>query len=264
LRSINGGNDYQEVLRHPQANAGDPRRRQGFKSLAFAPSNPKIVYVGLAKERLSVLTTSPVGTVIYKSTDSGENFVAIPSILDGSNINKLVVSPKDSSLVYAATSKGVYRTINGALSWEKFSNLGNKYIETLAYDLITPGYLIAGEVFGGIWISKDFGTNWTGPNNIGFNSPNPYITAVVFDPLRPSTVFAGDLYSGIYRSTDKGLTWSAFPDWKMSGLNVRAVSDIDLNDEVIYVATMGGGVYRYLRSQKKFIQLPALMLLLDE
>ncbi|MCU0603897.1 MAG: hypothetical protein MUC33_14690 [Desulfobacterales bacterium] len=265
LRTLDGGANWEEVLRQPQANASDPARRQGMKSLAFAPSDPRVVYAGLAKERLSVLTTTPAGTVIYKSTDAGQTFGPLPSILDGSNVNKLFVSPTDSAVVYAATSSGVYRTTNGAATWSKLSGLGSRYIEALAMDFRSPGYLIAGEVFGGIWISADGGSNWTGPHNSGFNSPNPYVTALVFDPLRPETVFAGDLYSGTYRSLDRGLTWAAFPDWKMSGLAVRAVKDMDVNRQVIYAATQGGGVFRYLRPAPRPVPNPGIpSLLLDE
>jgi photosystem II stability/assembly factor-like uncharacterized protein len=265
LRTSDGGANWEEVLRHPQTNASDPARRQGFKSLAFAPSDPAVVYAGLAKDRLSVLTTTPAGTVIYKSTDSGRTFGSMASILDGSNVNTLIVAPADSALVYAATSSGVYRTSNGAATWSKLTGLGTKHIEALAIDLRADGYLIAGEVFGGVWISADGGASWTGPHNSGFNSPNPYITALVLDPLRSETVFAGDFYSGAYRSLDRGKTWAAFPDWRMSGLAVRAVKDLDVNREAIYAATQGGGVFRYLRTPSSVVQNPGLpLLLLDE
>ena len=237
--------------------------RQGFKSISFSSTNSNIIYAGLAKNRATVLTSIPVGTVIYKSLDSGQTFSPLPSILDGSNVNRLIVSPYNSNIVYAATSSGVYKTGNGAASWTKLGNLGTRHIECIAVDFRQPEYIIAGEVFGGVWISKDVGLSWTGPHNTGFNSPNPYITALSFDPGNSNTVFAGDLYSGVYCSYNKGLTWSPFPDWKMSGLSVRAVKDLELNSEVIYAATLGGGVFRYLRPSKKNISsVPAFILLL--
>jgi len=68
------------------------------------------------------------------------------------------------------------------------------------------------------------------------------------DPGNPNTIFAGDLYSGVYQSLDQGNTWSPYPDWKMSGLTIRAVKDLAISAKVMYAATQGGGVFRFDRS----------------
>jgi hypothetical protein len=129
-------------------------------------------------------------------------------------------------------------------------SLGSRQIEALAINPQQPGYIIAGEIFGGIWISTDSGTSWTGPHNSGFNSANPYISSLVVDPANPDIVFAGDLYSGIYRSLDQGNTWAPFPDWKMSGLTIRAVKGLAINNSVLYAAAQGGGVFRFDRAAR--------------
>lgn len=243
--STNGGNYFAEVLRHPDTDASDPNKRQGFKTIAFSLSNPNVVYAALAKDRLTFLESSPVGTVIYKSTDSGETFSSLVSIIDGHNVNELVVAAEDSNRIYAATSNGVYKSTDGALNWTHLSTLGNRHIEALVIDPAQPDHLIAGELFGGIWISQDDGESWTGPHTDGFNSSNPYISTLAADPLNAGIVFAGDLYSGTYRSLDSGYTWSPFPDIQMTGLAIRAVKDMDINATAIFVATQGGGVFRY-------------------
>ena len=247
LMSNDGGNNFSLVLKQPDTNGGDPNKRQGFRGLAFAPSSPNVVYAGISKNAQTFLSSSPIGTVIYKSQDGGMSFSAIPSALDGTNVRRLLVDPTNADIVYAATTNGVYITINGAVSWTRFESLGSKNIEATAIDPLQPGYIIAGEVFGGIWMSTNGGINWTGPLNTGFSSSNPYITSIVVDTVTPNTVFAGDFYSGVYRSLDKGATWAAFPDWKMSGLSVRAVSDLAINANVMYAATQGGGVFRFDR-----------------
>ncbi len=247
LISSDVGNNFSEVLRHPDANAGEPNKIQGFRGLAFAPSNPNIVYAGLSKDRGTFLSSSPLGTVIYKSQDGGMTFSPMPSALDGINVRRLVVDPASADIVYAATTNGVYKSSNGAASWTRIGSLGSNKIEALAIDSQQPGYIIAGEIFGGIWMSTNGGANWTGPLNTGFSSSNPYISSIVVDPVSSNTVFAGDLYSGVYRSQDKGNTWAAFPDWKMSGLAVRAVKDLAISANVMYAATQGGGVFRFDR-----------------
>ena len=248
LKSNDGGTTFDESVRHPQADASDPNNRQGFKSIVFSRSNPNIVYAGLSKESISFETTLPVGTVIYKSNDVGETFSPMPSTLDGHNINELAVDENNEDIIYAATTNGVYKSIDGALNWQHCSNLGNRHIESLALDIGQTGYIVAGEGYlgSGIWISQDDGTTWSGPHSTGFNSANPYISAVIKDSNNSNTFFASDLYSGVYRSEDNGLTWAAFPDWQMSGLTFRAVKDIAMNEKVLYAATDGGGVFRYM------------------
>lgn len=249
LYSNDSGNSFEEVLKHPGANASDPNKRQGFRCLAFATSSPNVVYAGLSKPNGSaILSSSPTGTVIYKSQDGGMSFSSKPSVLDGTNVRKLVVDPVNADIVYAATTNGVYKSANGAQSWACIGNLGSNKIEALAIDPSQPGYLIAGEIFGGIWRTVNGGTAWTGPHNSGFSSSNPYISSLVVDPVNPDTVFAGDFYSGIYQSLDKGSTWTPYPDWMMSGLSVRSVKDLAVGTDVMYAATQGGGVFRFDRT----------------
>ncbi len=256
LISNDGGNTFSKVLKHPDVNTFDPNKLQGFRGLAFAPSSPNLVYAGISRTWKTCISSSPIGsisplgTVIYKSQDGGMSFAPMPSALDGTNVRRLVVDPTNADIVYAATSNGVYITKNGAVSWIRIESLGSKVIEAIAINPLQPGYIIAGEVYGGIWMSTNGGINWTGPLNTGFSSPNPFITSVVVDPVNPNTVFAGDFNSGVYRSLDKGATWAAFPDWKMSGLTVRAVEDLAINASVLYAGTFGGGVFRFDRTPK--------------
>ena len=249
-RSTNYGNHFAEIFRHPAIVDWNPDNRQGFKTIVFPISNQHIVYAGISKDRITFETSSPIGTVIYKSIDSGETFSPMSSILDGHNINELVVDENNEDIVYAATTNGIYKSNDGALNWQYCTNLGNRHIESLVLDPDQTGYIVAGEGYlgSGVWISHDDGATWSGPHNTGFNSANPYISAVIKDPNNSKTYFASDLYSGVYRSEDNGLTWAAFPDWRMPGLTYRAVKDIAMNEKVLYAATDGGGVFRvYVR-----------------
>lgn len=244
LLSRDGGASFDRVL-DLGAVGNDPTQRQGFRGMAFAPSNPEVVVAGLSKDRMRFLASVPAGTVLYKSVNGGTSFTAIPSALDGTNVRALVVDPLDPDLVYAATTSGVYKSTDGAATWTRLAALGVRKIEAIALDSRQPGYLIAGEIFGGIWTSTDAGASWTGPHNTGFSSANPYITSLVLDPSTPDVVFASDLYAGVYRSADRGQTWAPFPDWKMSGLTMRAVTDLAIGDRMMYAATQGGGVFRF-------------------
>jgi len=246
FRSTDNGNNFTQVIKEanaasPNPSLNIPAKFQGFRSLAFAPSNPNIVYAGLSVDT-HYYSPNPTGTVIYKSIDGGVTFAAAPSIIDGNNVNRLVVDATDTNKVYAATTNGVYKSSSGATSWTYSTALGSRKIEALAEK---AGTVVAGEVAGGVWTSGDGGTTWSGPNNTGISSPNPYIAALTFDPASTNVVYAADFYSGIYKSSDKGLTWAPFPDSTMSGLSNRAINDLVMTAEVLYAGTEGGGVFRY-------------------
>ena len=239
-RSTDGGSSFTEVLRHPDAASYPPDNRQGFCSIVFSEQNPRIVYAGLSKDRLTYTDSPTIGSVFYKSTDTGATFSAVPTPMETASIRELVVVPDSSDTIFAATTNGVYKTRDGGVSWSQLPDLAGLPVESICLDPDQPGYVLAGATDSGIWVSSDSGDSWTGPHNAGFNSSNPEITAIEADVSASHTFFAGDLYSGVYRSQDNGLTWSLFPDWEQSGLSVRAVKDIALNEQVIYAATSGG------------------------
>ena len=243
VRSEDGGATGSVVFTHPQSNAASISTRQGFKGLAFAPSNGNIVYAGAAKERGTIDTSVPLGTVLYKSTDAGKTFAAASTDLDDKNVHRLVVHPGNPNTVWAATSRGLYKSTTGGASWSALG-LSGRNIITVAANTDT-NTLVASEQDVGVWVSTNGGTSWSGPKNTGFSNANPRVMAMVFDPSAAATVYAGDYYSGAYRSTDNGSTWSPYPDGAMTGLTFKAIRDLTLANGILYAATEGGGVFRH-------------------
>lgn len=241
LRSVDNGASFSLSLRHPDANASNVATRQGFRTLAFAPGDGNIVYAGLAKERGSIDTSTPVGRTIYKSTDGGATFVPAGAGLDGKNIYQLVVHPTDADTLWAATSTGLYKSIDGGAVWTVFAPLDNRRILAVAVD---GGRLLASEKDAGVWRSADGGAIWAGPSIAGITVATPSIFALLFDPVTSGVAYAGDFYSGVYRSADDGASWSPFPDNPMTGLANKAVKSLVWRDGVLYAATQGGGVFR--------------------
>ena len=94
-------------------------------SLAVAPSNPDIIYVGsgegLQRPDLSV------GDGVYKSTDGGKTWKHM-GLRDGQQIPAIIVDPKDPNRVFVAvlghpyganTERGVFRSTDGGKTWTK-------------------------------------------------------------------------------------------------------------------------------------------------
>ncbi|MFL5247483.1 MAG: choice-of-anchor D domain-containing protein, partial [Myxococcales bacterium] len=252
LRSTDGGGNFVEVVRNPGAQASDPTKREGFKALVFAPSDGRIVYAGMAKDRGTIdnLASPPLGNVLYKSTDGGATWGVPSTDLDGKSVYRFRVDPADASRVLAATSRGVFRTTDGGASWQFLPSFGDKMFAAIAVDPTDANKIVASEKYVGIWVSEDGGSTCHGPFNANFTSTPPSVLALAFDPAGSGTLYAADYYSGVY-SVAGGVTglaggnsWSKFPDSSMTGLTVRAVKDLALAGGVIYATTQGGGVFR--------------------
>ena len=203
-------------------------------SIAVAPSDPKIIYVGsgegLQRPDLSV------GDGIYKSVDGGKTWEHL-GLRDGQQIARVLVDPKDANRVFAAVlghpygpneERGVFLSTDGAKTWTKVLY---KDADTGAMDLAfdpmnsqtvyadlwsarqTPweGSSIEGTT-SGLFKSTDGGKTWRAltkglPTNaqrlgrIGFvvapSDPNRLYAAVDAGPL-----------TGIYRSDDAGESWT--------------------------------------------------------
>jgi photosystem II stability/assembly factor-like uncharacterized protein len=137
-----------------------PPNGYSFSSLAISPSDNNILYIGC---------TNP--NQIYKSTDRANTWTLLPLQIIGDNpINNIVVDPEDANIVYASVFSyggppgGIYKTINGGLSWEEKNNgLTNNDWDVHAFviDPKNPDELYIGT--GGeinIFKSTDGGEEW--------------------------------------------------------------------------------------------------------
>ena len=95
---------------------------------------------------------------LWVSTDGGSKFVPISAGLNAGEITSLVRDPTNANRLYAAVSNtadlnntGVYRSIDGGLSWEKLTNLnvlqntsaGQQMTATIRLSIANDGVLIA-------------------------------------------------------------------------------------------------------------------------
>ncbi len=134
------------------------------------PNNSNIIYAG-----------SPNGG-LFKSTNSGANWVAISTFLPSLGISGIAIHPSNSAIIYVLTgenntngyfgndylssSKGVYKTNDGGASWNKtsdfplpFSNSNNFKSRDLIINPINPQKLLAA-TSKGVFYTWDGGISW--------------------------------------------------------------------------------------------------------
>jgi photosystem II stability/assembly factor-like uncharacterized protein len=83
-----------------------------------------IVALGAAGRTVWVCCSRPPtrGGRVFRSTDGGRTWLDRSSTLPELAVNALVVDPKNSKVLYAATDRGVQRTRDSGASWSDFSN----------------------------------------------------------------------------------------------------------------------------------------------
>jgi hypothetical protein len=94
---------------------------------AFALGDPegRVIYLGTGEANAS--RTSYAGTGVFKTTDGGRTWASV-GLTDTHHIGRVLVDPRDASVVYVAAvghlytdneERGVYRTTDGGRTWAR-------------------------------------------------------------------------------------------------------------------------------------------------
>jgi photosystem II stability/assembly factor-like uncharacterized protein len=220
-KSADGGNTWKPIFDdQPVATIG---------SIAVAPSDPNVIYVGTGEG--NIRGNVAVGNGIYKSTDAGKTWKQVWN--QEGQIGTMIVHPTNPDIAFAAVlghafgpneERGVYRTTDGGKTWKRV-------------------------------LSKD---KDTGASDVCFDPANPKI---LFAGLwqarrRPWELTSGGPGSGLYRSDDGGDTWKqlthkeeddhwgkGLPEgvWGKVGI---AVASSDSRRVYVLIEADKGGLYR--------------------
>jgi photosystem II stability/assembly factor-like uncharacterized protein len=238
LRSMDGGISW--GLPVPEGEMG-----YAWRSLAYAPSNSKIIYAGAgAFSSAGSFNDELEGIGINLSTDGG---VSWNSANDGNSekaqVAGLAVSPIDAQVVFAATvNKGLLLSRDSGQNWTRLSQglPGNYSAFSVAVSPDQPDWVYVGLNRQGLYRSTDGGTSWVQASP-GLN-PESQISSIIFDPTNAQVIYAADRSGGVFRSTDSGQRWQAINQ----GLLTRAVNALSISSDGLhlYAATEGGGVFR--------------------
>lgn len=198
-------------------------------SLVIDPTNTSVMYLGTGE--ISLYKRPLIGTPgarasygmgILKSTDGGSTWSQTSltwTFADITAIPKIVINPRNTQTLYAATSEGTYKSIDGGDSWAKVHEV------LMAMDIVinpvdtTVLYVVCGNAQStstvGLYKSTDAGGTWNRLSG-GLPSADPLTfgrSALALSPSNPNVVYAGITNAGtygiigLYRTTDAGVTW---------------------------------------------------------
>lgn len=238
LESGDGGRSW-------RSRADSPGDRQSWRAIAFAPSDPRVVYAGTsAFFSAGTFDDRMPASGVYASQDGGATWTAVRDTLSrDANVTALAVDPRNPQVVYAATGNhGLLKTTDAGKTWSAAGSGLSRSTTALAVavDPRSPDTVFAGFRDGGLYRSTDAGKSWRAAS--AGMSPEGSVSDIILDPARANTLYVADRRSGVFRSSDGGQTWSSLRD----GLRMKSVNALALSSDgkVLYAATEGEGVYR--------------------
>ncbi|MDP9268374.1 MAG: glycoside hydrolase [Acidobacteriota bacterium] len=282
LAQVNGGVFKTADFGHTWTPIFDAQPTASVGSIAVAPSDPNIIYVGsgegLHRPDLSV------GDGVYRSTDAGKTWSHL-GLRDGQQIPQIAVDPHDPQRLYVAVAghpygpneeRGIFRSTNGGQTFErvlyKDENTGGADV---VIDPSNPLIVYAAlwearegpwenaawnGTGGGIFRSSDGGSTWT---QLAGGLPEGVVQAnLAIAPSQPARLIATvATKSGVklYRTDDGGATWTvitddARPAGRIGGGDLSVPRIDPKNPDVVYVAstvswksTDGGKTWNALR-----------------
>jgi photosystem II stability/assembly factor-like uncharacterized protein len=177
------------------------------------PSGTSHVYVGTAARvpgALSGIFRQSVGSDQWERLTKG-----LPERMD---VQAITIHPNDSSVIYAGSQDGPYRSRDGGASWEKlpFPDHGLEVWSILIHPR-DPRTMYLGTSPVAVYRSDNGGDSWrklprvASPGRVKMNFPCR-VTRLAIDPSSPDEIYAGLEVDGVLRSRDRGETWEDIGD----------------------------------------------------
>lgn len=169
-------------------------------SLVMDPQRPNVLYAGTTGGVYRTIN----GTESWEKKSHGMVAADAKMASMALGVNGLAVDPTNSDVVYAGTTKGLYKSIDQGEHWEKLEgSIQDSYVSAIQIDPSRPStlYLATSER---VQKSEDAGTTWE-PKIQGLDASS--IRSLQISPSDSQVLYVGTNGGGLYRSADGGESW---------------------------------------------------------
>jgi photosystem II stability/assembly factor-like uncharacterized protein len=197
FRSLNGGRQWVErMVGMNEVNF--------VVSLALDPQRPNVLYAGTTGGVYRTLD----GTERWEKKSSGMVAADAKMASMALGVNGLAVDPTNSDVVYAGTTKGLYKSVDQGEHWTKLEGaVQDSYISAIQLDPSQPSTLFLA-TSDHVQKSEDSGATWQ-PKIKGLDATS--IRSLKISPSNPQVLYVGTNGGGLYRSVDGGESWKRLP-----------------------------------------------------
>ena len=175
------------------------------------------------------LYVGTIGEGIFRSIDGGASFQrAADGMFVECHVRALVVHPREPRTLWLGTEQGLFRSDNGADSWQRVeSPLNGQQIWSILLSPLRPETIFVGTCPSRLYRSDDGGKSWVEPT-VEMEQACPRIihtrvTALAAHPDSAEVFWAGVEIDGLRRSRDGGRTWQMMGQGRSELEDIHAI-----------------------------------------
>jgi len=183
-----------------------------------------------------------VGTAVYYRKAGSDAWVTATDKLVGGRITSIAFSADSVSVLYASTTRGMFRSANAGETWTQFGRRLRfpdvRFFDT--HPVISSRFFASSE--HGFVISTDKGATWTDSRPV---TQKFKVRALTFSPTNAGLLHAAMYERGIITSTDGGFTWE-HTRYGITSDSIIAVTHHPGDSKTLFVWTSTGDGFRSL------------------
>jgi len=266
-RSLDGGESWNQISPPHHAEI------KNLQSVAIDPKDPEIIYAGTwhlpwkttdggkswTNVKKGVIDDSDVFSIIidshnpwlvwasacsgiYKSENAAELFHKVQGMpFSARRTRVLRMDPNDSNVVYAGTTEGLWKTLDGGKTFKRMT-APSVVVNSVLIDPRKTSRVMLATDRAGVLVSDDGGDSFSASNQ-GFS--HRQVASLLVDRSDSSTLYAGLLndkeHGGVYISRDAGAHWQQMS----AGLEGRDIFSLRQTAENTLVAGTNRGVFAW-------------------